>query len=88
MDLRPYIDDLLGQTDELLAELPRERPAVRRALHAFLRQEQPRLSAPDLRVIVAHVLAQLEADDFFPETYVDAFAPEDSAAEDDFSDSA
>jgi hypothetical protein len=83
MDLRPYIDDLLGQTDELLAAQPRERPAVRSALGEFLALEHPRLVAADRQLIVAHVITHLEADDFFPETYVDSFAPETSAPEDE-----
>ena len=75
MNLRPIIDDIAGQADELLISVT-ERMSARTALDKFLALDQSKLVAADRRTVVDHVMAILENDNFFAERYVDSFDAE------------
>lgn len=77
MNLRPIIDDVAGQTDELLAGIT-DRAAARDALAEFLKLERPRLASADRRLVLDHVMAWLEDESFFPERFVDSFDTDQS----------
>ncbi len=72
MNLRPIIDDLAGQADDLLTGI-KDRASARAALDEFLTLGQPRLAAADRRTVLDHTMGILESEDFFAERYVDSF---------------
>ncbi|TAG33593.1 MAG: hypothetical protein EAZ36_00480, partial [Verrucomicrobia bacterium] len=81
MNLRPLIDDVAAQAADLVLP-PRDRAGTRAALADFVALEYPFLASSDRRLIVLHVLALLDDDDFFAECFVDSFAAAGEAEDD------
>ncbi len=82
MNLRPIIDDIAGQADDLLAGCT-DRTQARAALAEFLDLEHPRLPAADRKIVTDHVMAILEDEDFFATRFVDSFDADQDASESD-----
>jgi hypothetical protein len=72
MKLRPIIEDIARLAEDFITDRT-DRAKARVEIVEFLTLEHPRLSASDHRNVAEQVLAILEADDFFPERFVDSF---------------
>lgn len=82
MNLRPLIDDVVCQAEDVLGDC-RNRLEARTTLGEFVELEYPRLVSADRRLIAAHVLSVLEDDGFFGERFVDSFDPDASDSNED-----
>lgn len=72
MKLRPFIDEIASQADDILSGIT-DRSEARTSLAEFVELEHPRFSPADRKGVVDGVMAVLDSEGFFGERYVDSF---------------
>ena len=64
MNLRPVINHIADQADDFLAGVT-DRKEARAGIAEFITIEYPKLNAEDRKTVADHVMAVLEAENFF-----------------------
>ncbi len=72
MKLRPFIDEVASQADDILSGIT-GRTEARTSLTEFVTLEYPRFAPADRKAVVEGVMAILEDEGFFGERFVDSF---------------
>mgnify|MGYP001602175315 CR=1 FL=1 len=82
LDLRPIIDEIASRADEFLEGAP-DRAHARAGISELLTLDYNGLTPPQRKLVTDHVMAVLEAEDFFGTEFVgDAFASDEEENED------
>jgi hypothetical protein len=83
MKLRPFIDEVASQADDILAGIT-NRAEARSSIAEFISMDYPKLPPGDRKTVVDGVMAILEDEGFFGERFVDSFdADQDPDTESD-----
>jgi len=81
MNLRPFIDDVASQADEILTGVT-ERTEARTSISEFIALEYPKFPAADRKSVTDGVMLILEDEGFFGERFVDSFDADQNTDED------
>lgn len=81
MHLRPFIDDIASQADDILAGVT-DRTDARTSIAEFIALEYPKFPAADRKAITDGVMFILEDEGFFGERFVDSFDADQNTDED------
>ncbi len=81
MNLRPFIDDVASQADDILTGVT-DRTEARTSISDFIALEYPKFPAADRKSITDGVMFILEDEGFFGERFVDSFDADQNTDED------